>query len=141
MSHPNDLRRLSLFHGCSDEELNLATRLLTTIDASPGRRLMVQGDTARQFVIVESGSVHVIHHVAGGPDLEIALGADTFVGEVGLLDAVPCTATVTTGPEGARVHVANPGEFRQLLDILAVASNLRSTADDRLAQNELVDAR
>ena len=140
MSHPNDLRKLSLFDGCSDEDLSRAARLLTTIDASPGRRLMVQGDTARQFVIIESGSVVVTHHVEDGPDLQIALGANTFVGEVGLLDAVPCTATVVTTEEGARVHVANPGEFRQLLEILPVACSLRTTADDRLAQNELIDA-
>jgi CRP-like cAMP-binding protein len=140
MSHPNDLRHLSLFKGCSEEDLEVAARLLTPVNASPGRRLMTQGDTARQFVIIESGSVHVTHHVEGGPDLEVTLGPDTFVGEVGLLDGVPCTATVVTTDEGARVHVANPAEFRQLLDLLPVACSLRATADDRLAQNELVDA-
>jgi len=140
VSHPNDLRRLTLFQGCSEEQLATAARLLTTVDAAPGRRLMVQGDTARQFVIVEDGQVQVTHHVDSGNDLVVTLGADSFVGEVGLLDGVPCTATVVTTGDGARVHVANPGEFRQLLDIWPVASNLRSTADDRLAQNELVDA-
>jgi CRP-like cAMP-binding protein len=141
MSHPNDLRNLSLFHGCSDDDFALAARLLTPIDASPGRRLMAQGDTARQFVIIESGEVHVTHHVEEGPDLHVTLGADTFVGEVGLLDSIPCTATVVTADGGAKVHVANPGEFRQLLEILPVATNLRTTADDRLAQHELAESR
>ncbi len=140
MSDPKDLQELSLFDGCTDDQLAVAGRLLTPIDASPGRRLMVQGDTARQFVIVESGSVHVTHHNESGPDLEVMLGPDSYVGEVGLLDHVPCTATVVTSSEGAKVHVANAGEFRQLLDILPVASNLRTTADDRLAQNELLAA-
>ena len=118
----------------------MAGRLLTPIDASPGRRLMVQGDMARQFVLVESGEVHVTHHTEGGPDVTVTVGPDSYVGEVGLLDHVPCTATVVTADTGARVHVANAGEFRQLLDILPVACNLRTTADDRLAQNELAAA-
>ena len=33
----------------------MAGRLLTPIDASPGRVLMVQGDYARQFLVVEEG--------------------------------------------------------------------------------------
>ena len=140
MSDPRDLRNLSLFHGCTDEQLDVAARLFTPIDASPGRRLMVQGDVARQFVVIEAGEVHVTHHTDGGPDLSVMLGAHAHVGEVGLLDHVPCTATVVTAGSGARVHVANAREFRQLLDILPVATNLRTTADDRLAANELADA-
>lgn len=140
MSDPRDLKTLSLFDGCTDHDLAVAASLLTPIDASPGRHLMFQGDTARQFVIVESGQVEVTHHRDDGPDLVVLLSADDHVGEVGLLDGVPCTATVVTTGDGARVHVANAGEFRQLLDILTVASNLRTTADDRLAQQELADA-
>jgi len=105
MSHPRDLRSLSLFHGCSADELALAGRLLTPIDASTGRVLMAQGEGPQQFVVVEEGEGEVVHHHEGTPDLTIVLGPDSYVGEIGLLDGVPCTATVrTVGP--ARVHVA-----------------------------------
>lgn len=139
MSDPRSLRPLPLFEGCTDAELQVAGRLLTPIDASPGRVLMVQGDHARQFVIVEDGEVEVVRHTEGAPDRVVTVPAGSYVGEVGLLDHVPCTATVLT-PTGAKVHVANAGEFRQLLDILPVACNLRTTADDRLAENELLAA-
>ena len=56
MSDPRSLRPLPLFEGCTDAELEVAGRLLTPVDASPGRVLMVQGDYARQFVVVEPGS-------------------------------------------------------------------------------------
>src|SRR5690606_26118298 len=102
MSQQSTLRNLSLFQGCTDAQVARAAQLLTTIDASPGRHLMVQGDTARQFVIIETGMVQVTHHVEDGPNLVVYLGADSYVGEVGLLDGVPCTATVVTAGDGAR---------------------------------------
>lgn len=139
MSDPRSLRSLPLFEGCTDAELRAAGRILTPIDASPGRVLMVQGDHARQFVLVEDGELEVIRRAEGAPDHVVTVAAGSYVGEVGLLDHVPCTATVLTR-SGARVHVANAGEFRQLLEILPVACNLRATADDRLADNELVAA-
>ncbi len=139
MSDLHELHALSLFSGCDDTDLAIAGRLLTAIDASPGRVLMVQGGLARQFVIVESGQVEVVHHQPDGSDHVVTLGADDWVGEVGLIDHVPCTATVRTRT-GARVHVAGTAEFRQLLEILPIACQLRSTADDRVAENQLADA-
>ena len=139
MSRPDDLRSLTLFAGCSEPELVHAASLLTTIDASPGRVLMTQGHGACQFVIVADGHIEVVHHHDGSPDLRVTLGPDSHVGEVGLLDHIPCTATVRT-EAGARLHVAGTREFRELAGILSVACNLRSVADDRMAENELVDS-
>ena len=105
MSDVYDLRALPLFAECDDPELDLVARLLTPIDASPGRILMVQDGLARQFVIVESGEVEVVHHQPDGTDHVVTLGPDSWVGEVGLINHVPCTAAVSTR-HGARVHVA-----------------------------------
>lgn len=138
MSDPLELRDLELFRGCDHTQLAAAARLLTPVDASPGRILMVQGGTAKQFVIVESGEVEVIHHSFGGPDHVVTVGAGSWVGEMGLLDHVPCSATVRTAA-GARVHVAGAAEFRQLLDIPPVARALRSSADEREVENRLAD--
>ena len=100
---------------------------------------MVQGSSARQFVIIDQGHVEVTHFdESGSPTATIQLGPDSHVGEVGLLDHVPCTATVTTLTP-ARVHVASASEFRDLIEILPVACNLRTVADDRLAANQLAD--
>lgn len=139
MSDPHELRPLSLFSGCDATDLAIAGRMLTAIDAPPGRVLTVQGGLARQFVVVESGEVEVVHHQPDGTDHVVTLGADSWVGEVGLLDHVPCTATVRTRT-AARVHVAGPTEFRRLVEILPVACQLRSTTDDRVAENQLADA-
>jgi hypothetical protein len=136
---PTSSTHCRCFSGCDDTDLAIAGRLLTAIDASPGRVLMVQGGLARQFVIVESGQVEVVHHQPDGSDHVVTLGADDWVGEVGLIDHVPSTATVRTRT-GARVHVAGTAEFRQLLEILPIACQLRSTADDRVAENQLADA-
>lgn len=139
MSDVYDLRALPLFAECDDPELDLVARLLTPIDASPGRILMVQDGLARQFVIVESGEVEVVHHQPDGTDHVVTLGPDSWVGEVGLINHVPCTAAVSTR-HGARVHVAGAAEFRQLLDIASVARHLKASADNRMAENDLVDA-
>ncbi len=137
MSDPAALATLPLFQGCTRSELEAAGRLLTPVDASPGRVLMIQGDSARQFVLVEEGEVQVIRRQEGMADLELTVHAGSFVGEVGLLDDIACTATVLTRGS-ATVHVANPAEFRQLIEILPIACNLRSTADDRLAELEVL---
>lgn len=138
MSEPDDLRELTLFTDCTDVQLQTAGKLLTPIDASPGRVLMVQGGMAQQFVVVEAGEVEVVHHQPDGDDHVVTLGADSWVGEVGLLDHVPCTATVRT-PTGARVHVAGAAEFRQLIELPPVAHQLRFSANQRLAENQLAD--
>ncbi|MBS1849091.1 MAG: cyclic nucleotide-binding domain-containing protein [Actinobacteria bacterium] len=139
MSDPRELAELSLFEGCDATQLREAGHLLTPIDASPGRVLMVQGGMAKQFVVVETGEVEVVHHGLGGADQLVTLGSGSWVGEIGLLDHVPCTATVRT-VDGARVHVAGPPEFRKLLDIEPVARRLRETADARESANRVGDA-
>ena len=139
MSDVYDLKALDLFSECDDPELDLIARLLTPIDASPGRVLMVQDGLPRQFVIVEAGEVEVVHHQPDGTDHIVTLGPDDWVGEVGLLNHVPCSATVRTR-DGARVHVAGANEFRRLVEIPTVARRLRASSATRQAENQLVDA-
>ncbi len=139
MTDPDDLRAHPLFADCTPAQLDRAGRLLTAIDATPGTILMVQGGLAKQFVIVESGEVQVVHHRFGAPDHVVTVGAGSWVGEMGLLDRVPCSATVRV-PDGARVHVAGVSEFRSLVEIAPVAARLRISADERDVENRVAEA-
>lgn len=137
MSDPRDLRKLALFRDCGAAELRKAARLLTAVDASPGRILMTQGCAAVQFVVVESGEVEVVRHRENGTDRTITVGPGSWVGEMGLLDHRPCSATVRV-TAGARVHAAGSLEFRKLQELPTVARMLRASADARAVENDLV---
>ena len=69
-------------------------------DVPAGTAIITQGDPADDFFVVLDGSVRVIRSHDDRADEELAtLGAGAFVGELGLLDAVPRTAhVVADGP-------------------------------------------
>ena len=132
------LRRLKLFSGLSDGDLDCVAALTTPLDVAAGTVLFWQGEAGRQFMIIEQGEATVTLD-----GIEIAeLGPGDFFGEIALLDGEPRLATVTATTR-MLLHVATAGEFHMLLmsvpsltrQILAsTASRLRHTFR-RLSRN------
>jgi CRP/FNR family transcriptional regulator, cyclic AMP receptor protein len=105
------LAAVPLFTACSKKELGRIAKAATEMSFDDGTVLMHQDDSSREAFILTEGTVVVKRN-----DRKIAeLGPGAFLGELGLLDRGPRTATVVAqGPVDALV--LGPREFAGLLD-------------------------
>jgi CRP-like cAMP-binding protein len=106
-----------------------------------GEVILREGDAADAFYIILNGSVEVTRLVHGMPQLLAHLGESQFFGEIGLLQAIPRTATVTARPGGVEVLMLGRTEF---LDLVAnsdlVSSDMARLLQKRMALQRLVEA-
>lgn len=105
------LASVPLFTACSKKELARIAKATTSMSFVDGDVLMKQDDSAREAFILTEGTAVVKRN-----NRKIAeLGPGAFIGELGLLDRGPRTATVEAqGPVEALV--LGPREFAGLLD-------------------------
>jgi cytochrome P450 len=106
------LRQLDLFRECGDDDLDrVAALALGEARVEPGEVVYREGDPARDcFVIVEGETdVTVSDRFVG------TIGEGESVGEMGLLDHAPRTATVVARTP-LRVQVIDATSFDRLLD-------------------------
>ncbi len=108
-----------LFTGLSAEKLAELDRHVSIIRVPPGQSLGQQGEPARNFVTVLEGHVGVT--IDGVPHAVFDDG--THFGAVPLLDRVNSMnrATFTTMTP-SRIVIANPREFREILDRFPVVA-------------------
>ncbi len=129
--HYEPLGELELFTGCTPAQLAEARRLLTLLTVDAGTVLIREGGLGMEFMLIASGEANVTidgHHVA-------TLGRGDFAGEMSLLGGARRSATVTAETP-MTVYVANPSEFRGLLDVApTVAERVVTTADARRQTN------
>lgn len=105
------LATVPLFTACSKKELGVIAKAGTEMSFPDGTELMKQDQSAREAFVVTGGNVVVKRN--GRKVAE--LGPGSILGELGLLDKGPRTATVVTqGPVEALV--LGPREFAGLLD-------------------------
>jgi CRP-like cAMP-binding protein len=104
------LRTVPLFSRCSRKELAAIAQVADELDVRVGKELTVQGKPAREFFILVTGAAVVRRN---GRKLRV-LGPGEMVGEIGLLNNGPRTATVTV-TEPSRVLVLTARDFRRLL--------------------------
>jgi CRP-like cAMP-binding protein len=105
------LRRVPLFAGLANREVEEIGRLTDTIDLPAGRELTHEGGYGAEFFVIVEGTVEVERD---GRHLR-TLEAGDFFGEIALIDGGPRTATVrTTGP--VRLLMLGHREFHSLLD-------------------------
>ena len=85
------LRQVPLFHPLSPAMLEQMTGRLVPRSAQPGEAIVSEGEVSDLFYVIESGTVEVTQ---AGQVLRTEGPGDVF-GEIGLLQDVPRTATVT----------------------------------------------
>lgn len=105
------LAQVPLFSACSKKELARIAKATDEIDLPDGRNLTTQDETSREaFIIVEGKAI-----VRRNNRKVAELGPGAMIGQLGLLDRGPRTATVVAdGP--VKVLVLGPREFSALLD-------------------------
>jgi CRP/FNR family cyclic AMP-dependent transcriptional regulator len=135
---PLRLRDVSLFHGLSDEALERLSSVARPVSLRTGQVLFVQGDPSNGCYPVLSGALRVAYFSPDGHETLLAiLGKDDVVGEMGLFDAAPRSATVTAQTECDLAFIAtteffrcadaDSGIYRHLLKLLS--ARLRVTND------------
>jgi CRP-like cAMP-binding protein len=84
------VRRLPAFAGCTDRELAGLCQEADELDFLPGAVLMREGDRSGEVFLILSGRVQVVHCGA----IIASVGAGETVGEMGMIDSGPRSATV-----------------------------------------------
>jgi CRP/FNR family transcriptional regulator, cyclic AMP receptor protein len=132
------LRNINLFHGLSDASLKRLSSLMRTVKLRPNQVLFVQGDASNGCYPVLLGALRVSYFSTDGHETVLALlGKGDVVGEMGLFDAAPRSATVTAQTECELAFIAttdffrcadaDPPIYRHLLKLLS--ARLRATND------------
>lgn len=134
MANIDDIRSLDLFSDCHPDELAFASSLLTPVDVAPDQLLIAEGERPQQFLIIADGEALVSRQVHGSNTPVATLRAGSFVGEMGLLERTPCSATVRTSRQ-VRVLAASRAEFHHLASIPSVGRRLRIVASRRFEEN------
>ncbi|CAN5746977.1 hypothetical protein BH23ACT5_BH23ACT5_18610 [soil metagenome] len=88
---PSSLKSLPLFASLSRKELALVARHADEIEIPAGRELVREGEVAREFFVIVSGTATV----SKKGEAVAELGPGDFLGEIGLLETARRVATVT----------------------------------------------
>ncbi|MDW3175764.1 MAG: cyclic nucleotide-binding domain-containing protein [Acidimicrobiia bacterium] len=111
MTIEKHLESIELFGELTKKELKAVARLMTAVVVKPGRDLMVEGTSGREFLIIIAGEATVRR----SGRIVARVGAGDFLGELAVIAGVPRTATVTADTE-MEISVLNRREFSALLD-------------------------
>lgn len=113
-----NLRKIALFNGCTNKELDRIARSGDEVKMAQGDVLTDQGQTGREAFIVLEGTVTVKRN---GRKVT-TLGPGAIVGELSLLDHGPRTATVTCETD-CRIFVISQRHFLAVLDDVPTISH------------------
>ena len=79
------------------------------MDTRPGEDVVRQGDVADALYVIYSGTLKVMSRRQDNDQIELAsLGPGDYFGEIGLLQGIPRTATVTATSPGRLLRIAGP---------------------------------
>lgn len=123
------LREVPMFAGFDDKELARIDQNLDDVDLQAGYVLTHEGASATEAFIVESGTAEI----RMGDEVIGETQVGEIIGEIGLINATPRTATVTaTTP--MRVLAIRPSQMRWLFEDKALAQRIRANMDAHLAR-------
>lgn len=125
------LQQVSLFSACTADQLELAASLVDETRFRAGATLTEQGASSREAFVIVSGTAVVS---LDGKQIS-TLGPGDAVGEMGLLDRAPRSATVTAETD-VEVLVVTEQSLERLIRETPVARNLLRALARRLREFE-----
>lgn len=131
---PAELSRLGVFQGCDVDALATLASMLEWVRASPNEVLARQGERARSFLLVATGSARVMRNEGEGEREIGEVAAGSIVGELSVLRAAPRSATVVAN-DALTGYAGDAPAFVALLDVPGVAPRVARIARQRLAAN------
>ncbi len=101
------ISELGIFHGAPQRALEEMARGAAEVDVPDGIAVVVQGEPADAFYVVMAGelSVRSTGEVGGPPVFLRTLRAGDSFGEIGLIEAIPRTASVTTTADAKLLRI------------------------------------
>jgi signal transduction histidine kinase len=143
----DELRRVPLFAGLAEEDLEQLYRMAETVSLDAGELVFEEGSPGDALYVVLDGELEVSKR-QGGQDVVLAVrGVGDFIGEMSLLEQAPRSASVRTLRE-TRLLMISQAAFDTLLScspsayltmLRTVTSRLRST-ESMLVQSEKMAA-
>ncbi len=121
------LRRLRIFDGASQATLESVAAAATDLHVTPGTVVVREGDTGDAFYVVRTGSFMV-------SPVGRTLGADDYFGEIGILERVPRTATVTSTTDADLYRIEADAFVAAINEAPAGMLRLADTLAGRLAR-------
>jgi len=124
---------LELFADCTRAQLRQIDSLTTYLHLDKDRVLMHEGSTAREFIIIGSGTARISRQTDDGESTLADVGSGEFIGEMELLSGSRRAATATATTD-LSVLVSSAGEFQAMLQIApSVAHKVRRASMVRAA--------
>ena len=106
-----------------------------------GAEIIREGDAADAFYMLLRGSTVVTRATQGAPQVLAQLREGDYFGEIGLLQDIPRTATVTAGDEGVETLVISRDAFLRVVAASdLVSEDLARIMRKRVATRRLLDA-
>jgi signal transduction histidine kinase len=134
----DELRRVPLFAGLSEEDLKQLYQMAETVTVPAGQLVLQEGDPGDALYVVLDGELEITKR-QGGQDILLAVSrAGEFLGEMSLLEQTPRAASVRTLRE-SRLLVITQTAFQTLLSCSpSVPLRILHTLISRLRNNESV---
>jgi hypothetical protein len=127
------LERLGIFAAAPQVVLERLASASTPVQFEAGRPIVTEGDPADALYVILEGSVDVTARGEAGAEHHLrTMGPDTYFGEIGLLERIPRTATVTA-TVSTRCYRIDGDEFLDALTTTPPARSLVEGARTRLA--------
>src|SRR5215212_220419 len=134
----DELRRVPLFAGLSEEDLERLYQMAETVSIPAGQLVLQEGEPGDALYVVLDGELEITKR-QGGQDILLAVSrAGEFLGEMPLLEQTPRSASVRTLRE-SRLLVISQAAFQTLLSCSPSAPlRILHTLTSRLRNNESV---
>ena len=132
MADDTKIKRLAavpLFRRLSRRDLEAVAEMTDDLHIAAGRQLVREGDASYVAYVIVNGQAGV----SVGGDRVGTVGPGEMVGEMGLIDGSPRTATVVSDTD-MDVYVIEPGRFGPLLDRPEIAKALLLATVKRLRE-------
>jgi cAMP-dependent protein kinase regulator len=132
---------LADFPGVNDPVVRDALASAETQQYQAGDVIIREGDPADAFYVILHGTADVTRHVDQVEQTLTTLGEGEYFGEIGLLQDIPRTATVTAGPEGVEVLVLLKAAFQRVVAASdLISEDLARIVRKRIASRRLLEA-
>ena len=126
------LRRVPMFAEIEPAKLKLLAFMSERVGFDPGKPLMRQGDPADAAYLIIDGHAEVVLETSGGPVIVATLGANEFVGDMGILGNVPRTATVRAKDRVIALRISKEPFMRRVREFPSMAVAIMQELAERL---------
>lgn len=128
------LEQLGIFAAASRSILERLAGGAQEVEFAPATAIVREGEPADAFYVLVEGEVEVTAHgEAGGPDRKIrTMTAPSYFGEIGVLEHIPRTATVTALSD-CRCERIEGDQLLEALTTVPPSSSLMENARSRLS--------